>query len=98
MADIYIQPPVTIGAELGKFIGGAAGSIIISEVTGTEDGNHVTVACAKSRESNTQGFQAIAEAVGRLRIYFDTEPLQLGVLGVRFAQEPLLVRRNSRQM
>ena len=81
-ADVYINKPVTIGAELGRFIGGTAiECIIISEVGSTTEGSHVIVAA--------ENVEFVEQAVNRLRTYFRTEPSQLGMLRKTFAEEPL---------
>lgn len=96
-ADVYIQPPVRIGAELGALIAGAAGNIIISEVTSTTEGTHATVACAESGDANAR---VVEQAIDRLRTYLNTDPLQAGLLREEFAREPLSVEihHNFRQM
>jgi hypothetical protein len=97
-ADVLIQPPIKIGKALGKFIGGNVGNIIITEVASTSEATHATIACGQGRASYNSGAEAVELAVDRLRKYLNTENTLLGVLGVEFAQEPLLKGYNPREM
>lgn len=97
-ASVFIEPPVIIGEGLGDVVAGAAGRIAVTHVASTEAGTHAIVSCTEGRAAYLHGEEAVEQAVGRLREYFNAKPDQLGVVTTRFAEEPLFVAHDPRQM
>ena len=92
VGDVYVKPPFRPGPALGRFISGNDFDYLgvsFTEVGSNKEGTHLTVATALGAAATAE---AVEKAIGRLGEYLDTDPMQLGALGVKFAQDPIITR------
>lgn len=92
VADVYVKPPFRPGPALGRFISGNDfdySGVGFTEVRSSEEGTHLTVTTAVGAAATAE---AVEKAIGRFGEYLDVDPMQLGALGVKFAQDPIITR------